>query len=111
LRDNNNDGGGVLVVDRCHGGSKVWYGWESCDLHGLWLVLLESAKDMFLGVDPPGQPMPPSVWYGTSYLLIRNTLGSVSDLVEQRGIMNTSLIPSGAIGHIMMGNLSNATVL
>jgi hypothetical protein len=26
---------------------------EDCDLHGLWLVLLESAKDLFLGVDPP----------------------------------------------------------
>jgi hypothetical protein len=25
---------------------------EGCDLHGLWLVLLELAKDQFIGVDP-----------------------------------------------------------
>jgi hypothetical protein len=55
--------------------------------------------------------MTPSVWYGTTFLLIRNTLGSVSDLVEQRGNTTTSLIPPGARGAIMMGNLSNATVL
>jgi hypothetical protein len=28
--------------------------------------LLESAKDRFLGVDPPGQTVPPCVWYGTT---------------------------------------------
>jgi hypothetical protein len=37
---------------RCCGLSKVWNGGEDCDLHGLWLVMLESAKDRFLGVDP-----------------------------------------------------------
>jgi hypothetical protein len=52
----------------------------------------------------------PSVWYGTACLLIRNTLGIVSDLVERRGTMNTSLIPSSARGDIAMGNLSNAMV-
>jgi hypothetical protein len=100
-----------LVIDRCRDLSKVWYGGEGCDLHGLWLVLLESAKDLFLGVDPPGQPMSPSVWYGIACLLIMNTLGSVSDLVEWRGTTNTSLILPGARGIIAMGNLSNATVL
>jgi hypothetical protein len=55
--------------------------------------------------------MPPSVWYGTTCLLIRNTLGSVSDLVERRGTTNTSLILPGARGVIVMGNLSNTTVL
>jgi hypothetical protein len=55
--------------------------------------------------------VPPSVWYGITCLLIRNTLGSMSDLVEQRGMVNTSLIPSGATGANAMGNLSNATVL
>jgi hypothetical protein len=34
--------------------SKVWYGGEGYDLHGLRLVLLKSAKAMFLGVDPLG---------------------------------------------------------
>jgi hypothetical protein len=26
--------------------------------------MLESAKDRFLGVDHPGQTVPPCVWYG-----------------------------------------------
>jgi hypothetical protein len=90
---------------------KVWYGGEGCDLHGLWLDLLESTKDMLLGVDPLGQPMPPSVWYGATCLLIRNTLGSVFDLVRLRGTANNPLIPPGARGAIAMGNLSNAMVL
>jgi hypothetical protein len=33
--------------------------------------LLESAKDRFLGVDPPGQLVPPRVQYGMTSLLIR----------------------------------------
>jgi hypothetical protein len=37
---------------QCCGLSKDWNGGEGCDLHGLWLVLLESDKDRFLGVDP-----------------------------------------------------------
>jgi hypothetical protein len=36
---------------RCYGLSKVWNGGEGYDLHGLWLVLIESAMDRFLGVD------------------------------------------------------------
>jgi hypothetical protein len=40
---------------RCCGLSKVSNGGEDCDLHGLWLVKLESAKDRVLGVDTPGQ--------------------------------------------------------
>jgi hypothetical protein len=55
--------------------------------------------------------VPPGVWYGTTCLLIKNTLESVSDLVERRGTANTSLIPPGARGAIAMGYLSNATVL
>jgi hypothetical protein len=38
---------------RCCGLSNVWNGGEGYDLHGLWLVMLKSAKDWFLGVDPP----------------------------------------------------------
>jgi hypothetical protein len=30
----------------------VWNGGEHCDLNGLWLVMLEFAKDRYLGVDP-----------------------------------------------------------
>jgi hypothetical protein len=57
--------------------SKVWNGGEGCDIPDLWLVLLESAKDCFLGVDPLGQHVPPRVQYGTSCLLIRGAMESV----------------------------------
>jgi hypothetical protein len=43
----------------------------------LWIVMLESAKDQILGVDTPGQHVPPHVWYGMTYLLIRDAVGSV----------------------------------
>jgi hypothetical protein len=35
----------------------------------------------------------------------------VSDMVGQRGTPNTSLIPPGARGAVVVGNLSNTTVL
>jgi hypothetical protein len=54
-----------------------WWWW----LIPSWQVVLESAKDWILGVDTPGQHVPPRVWYGTTCLLIRNTIGSVSCLV------------------------------
>jgi hypothetical protein len=41
------------------------------------LVMLESAKDRVIGVDTPGQQVPPRVRYGTACLLIRNVVGSV----------------------------------
>jgi hypothetical protein len=31
----------------------------------MWLVMLESAKDRVIGVDTPGQQVPPRVRYGT----------------------------------------------
>jgi hypothetical protein len=31
----------------------VWYSEKGCYLHGLWMFLLESAKDRFIVVDPP----------------------------------------------------------
>jgi hypothetical protein len=57
--------------------SKVWNDGEGCDLQSLWLVMLESAKDRVLGVDIPGQQVPPRVRYGTTCLLIREAVGSV----------------------------------
>jgi hypothetical protein len=36
----------------------------------MWLVLLDSAKDWFLGVDTPGQQVSSRVRYGTTCLLI-----------------------------------------
>jgi hypothetical protein len=37
--------GGDRGEIRCCGLSKVWNGGGGCDLHSLWLVMLESAKD------------------------------------------------------------------
>jgi hypothetical protein len=37
---------------RCCGLSKVCNGGEGYDLHDLWLVMLKSSKDQFLGVNP-----------------------------------------------------------
>jgi hypothetical protein len=31
-----------------------------------WIVMLESTKDQILGVDTPGQHVPPRVRYGTA---------------------------------------------
>jgi hypothetical protein len=60
-------------------------GWNSGDgwiPSGVVLGMLESAKDRVLGVDTPGQQVPPRVRYGTTCLLMRNTIGCVSCLVE-----------------------------
>jgi hypothetical protein len=43
----------------------------------MWFVILKSAKDRVLGVDTPGQQVPPRVWYGTAFLLARDDVGSV----------------------------------
>jgi hypothetical protein len=39
--------------------------------------MLKSAKDRVIGVDTPGQQVPPHVRYGMSCLLIRDAMGSV----------------------------------
>jgi hypothetical protein len=43
----------------------------------IWFVMLESAKDRVIGVDIPGQQVPPHVRYGTACLLIRDAVESV----------------------------------
>jgi hypothetical protein len=43
----------------------------------MWFVMLESAKDRVIGVDTPGQHVPPRIRYGTACLLIRDVVGSV----------------------------------
>jgi hypothetical protein len=48
----------------------------------MWFVMLESIKDRILGVDTPGQHVPPRVQYGTACLLIRYAIGCVLCLVE-----------------------------
>jgi hypothetical protein len=42
-----------------------------------WYVRFESAKDRVIGVDTPGQQVPPHAQYGTTCLLIRDGVGSV----------------------------------
>jgi hypothetical protein len=48
----------------------------------MWLIMLGSAKDQILGVDPTGQHVSPHVRYGTACLLIRYAIGCVSCSVE-----------------------------
>jgi hypothetical protein len=43
----------------------------------MWLVMLKSGKYRVIGVDTPGQQVPPRVRYGMSCLLIRDVMGSV----------------------------------
>jgi hypothetical protein len=43
----------------------------------MWFVMLKSAKDQFIGVDTPGQQVPPCVRYGMTCPLIRDAVGSV----------------------------------
>jgi hypothetical protein len=43
----------------------------------MWFVMVESAKDRVIGVDTPGQQVPPYVQYGMTCLLIRDAVGSV----------------------------------
>jgi hypothetical protein len=40
----------------------------------MWFVMLESAKDRVIGVDTPGQQVPPCVRYGMACLLIRDAV-------------------------------------
>jgi hypothetical protein len=84
-----------------------------------WLVMLESAKDQILGVDPPGQQVPPHVRYGMTCLLIRYAIGCVSCSVEWGWLL--SLWPIFVIffvnclnhmvqkGPLCAGNLSTAS--
>jgi hypothetical protein len=51
-----------------------WWRW----LIPSWYVVLKSAKDRMLGIDIPGEHVPPRVWYVAACLLIRNTIGCVS---------------------------------
>jgi hypothetical protein len=48
----------------------------------MWFVMLESAKDRMLGVDTPGQHVPPCVQYRTACLIIRYAVGCVSCSIE-----------------------------
>jgi hypothetical protein len=43
----------------------------------MWFVMLESAMDRVIGVDTPGQQVPPRVRYEKACLLIRDSVRSV----------------------------------
>jgi hypothetical protein len=43
----------------------------------MWFIMLKSAKGRVIGVDTPGQQVPPRVRYGMTCLLIRDVAGSV----------------------------------
>jgi hypothetical protein len=64
----------------------------------MWFVMLESAKDRVVGVDRPGQLVPPRVWYGTTCLLIMVTVGSVPCSDEWEIDVVTHLGSHGARG-------------
>jgi hypothetical protein len=68
--------------DRCCDLSKVGMVETVGFRQVMWLVMLKSAKDRVLGVDSPGQHVPPRVRYGMTCLLIRYAIGCVSCSVE-----------------------------
>jgi hypothetical protein len=76
-----------------------------------WHVVLESAKDRILGVNTPGQHVPPRVRYGTACLLIKNTIGCVSYSVGwgMASYFVNRLSHMVQEGHICAGNLSTAS--
>jgi hypothetical protein len=81
--------------------SKVWNGGEDCDIHGLWLVMLKSAKDRVIGVDTPGQQVPPRVRYEMPCPLIRNAVESVPCSDEWEIDVVTRLGSHGARGVVV----------
>jgi hypothetical protein len=64
----------------------------------MWLVLLKFAKDQFLGVDTPEQPVPTCVCYVTTFLLIRDAIGGVSCSVVWGITQEATWEPHGARG-------------
>jgi hypothetical protein len=48
----------------------------------MWFVMLKSTKDRVIGVDTPGQQVPPRARYETACLLIKDVVGSVPCLDE-----------------------------
>jgi hypothetical protein len=67
----------------------------------MWFVLLESAKDQVIGVDTPRQQVSPRVQYGTTCLLIRDTVGSVPCSDEWETGIVTHLGSHGARGVVV----------
>jgi hypothetical protein len=68
----------------------------------LWFFMLESAKDCVIGVDTPGQQVPPHVRYGMSCLLIRDVVGCVPYSDEWKISVVTHLGSHGARGAMVL---------
>jgi hypothetical protein len=68
----------------------------------MWFVMLESAKDQVIGVDTPGQQVPPRVRYGMACLLIRDDVGSVPFSDEWKISVVTRLGSHGARGVVVL---------
>jgi hypothetical protein len=67
----------------------------------MWFVMLKSAKDRVIGVDTPGQQVPPRVRYGTAYLLIMDAVESVPCSDEWEISVVTRLGSHGARGVVV----------
>jgi hypothetical protein len=67
----------------------------------MWFVVFKSAKDQVIGVDTPGQQVPPRVQYGTACLLIRDVVGNLSCSDEWEIIVVTRLGSHGARGAVV----------
>jgi hypothetical protein len=67
----------------------------------MWFVMLESAKDRVIGVDTPGQQVPPHVRYETTCLIIRDVVGSVPCSNEWETGVVTHLGSHGVRGAIV----------
>jgi hypothetical protein len=67
----------------------------------MWFVMLESVKDGVIGVDTPGQQVPPRVWYRTTCLLIRDAVGSVTCSYEWKISVVTRLGSHGGRGAVV----------
>jgi hypothetical protein len=68
----------------------------------MWFVMLESTKDQVIGVDSPGQQVPPRVRYGTACLLIRDVVGSVPCSDEWEIDVVTRLDSHGTRGAVVL---------
>jgi hypothetical protein len=64
----------------------------------MWFVMLESTKDRVIGVDTPGQQVPPRVRYEMTCLVIRDAVGSVPCSDEWKINVVTRLGSHGARG-------------
>jgi hypothetical protein len=74
--------------NRCYGLSKVGMVEMVWFRQVMWLVMLGFAKDRIIGVDPPGQHVPPCVRHGMACLLIRYAIGCVSCSVEWEWLLS-----------------------